>query len=73
MYLLDYSEIKKGEREFKIATLFDPTARRQKVFTKFLNEGVVVPQSKLVTQEDFEDMQEVDVVADLSGNIVSIK
>jgi len=72
MYLLAYNEVEKNGRKFRIATLYDPNSKRQKVFEKFLNEGVTVPQNKLILPEDLEELEQVDVVADLSGNVVSI-
>lgn len=72
MYLLDFSEITKGDKKFRIVTIFDPKARR-KVVTKFLNPEVTVPTAKLVTEKDLEEFESIHVTTDLSGNVLKIE
>jgi len=71
MFLLDYAEVEKNGKKFRIATFLDYQAR-QHVVTKFLNPDVVVPVNKLVTAEDLGELETVDVITDLSGNVKSI-
>ncbi len=71
LYLLDFAEGVKEEKPYRVATFFDPTARR-KVVTKFLDKSVKVPTQKLVTADDFLDLQSVEVITTLAGEVKEI-
>jgi len=74
MYLLDYAEVDKNGKKFRIATFFDPSSRR-KVVTKFLRPEVNVPIAKLIILSEIRalDKNLVAVTTDLQGDVKEIK
>lgn len=71
MYLLAFSEFDSKGKHYRVATIFDPNARR-KVQEKFLSDTVIVPMDKIVSATNLAALPKIDVIADLSGNVVSI-
>lgn len=71
MFLLSFEEFQAKGKSYRIINLFDPNAQR-KVITKFLRPDIQVPKQKVITAKDLEDFEQVDVQADLNGNVISI-
>lgn len=71
MYLLSFSEFDSKGKHYRVATIFDPNARR-KVVEKFLPDTVKVPMEKIVSATNLKGLPQIDVIADLSGNVTSI-